>query len=61
VAEFDLMGVIFKTFVGLFYLRIEPIYESVFNTRPLNIEAASVGGLVIFGVIIIGWLRPRQK
>jgi hypothetical protein len=26
----------------------------VFNTRPLNIKAASVGGLVIFVFIILG-------
>jgi hypothetical protein len=46
-AGFDLMsgpGFIFKHLLVL--LKIEPICDSVFNTRSLNIEAASVGGLI---------------
>jgi hypothetical protein len=47
LAGFDLMsgpGFIFKHLLVL--LKIEPICDSVFNTRSLNIEAASVGGLI---------------
>jgi hypothetical protein len=37
-------GFIYKHLLVL--LKIEPICDSVFNTRSLNIEAASVGGLI---------------
>jgi hypothetical protein len=36
----------FLNICWLVLLKIEPIYDLVFNTRQLNIEAASVGGLV---------------
>jgi hypothetical protein len=52
----------FKTFVGLFYLKSSPMYDSVFNTRQLNIEAASVGGLFLnldIWLVAVGYVESH--
>jgi hypothetical protein len=55
-------GTLFKTFVGLFYLKSSPMYDSVFNTRQLNIEAASVGGLFLnldIWLVAVGYVESH--